>query len=142
MSHLPHDTTDDALLNFIDQWATLLEAEEYDRAFAFTEHVVGAKMTPSVLRELVKQHAHHQAATFDNAYGTLDSKRRVTLAGTPTYKTQEKSVDRWPKNARGTVGEIWYDLNFDGFVTDVTATFEIQDDGEGLTVALIDIGVH
>lgn len=142
MSHLPHEATDDSLLDFVDQWAALLEAEEYDRAFAFTEHIAGAKMTPTVLRELVKQHAHNQAANFDDAYGTLDSKRRVTLEGTPTFQTQEKSVERWPKDARGTVGEIWYGVNFDGFVTDATATFEIQDDGDGLTIALIDIGVH
>ncbi len=142
MSHLIYDATDDHIITFIDEWATLLEAEDYDRAFTFTAHVAGAKLTPALLHDLIKQHASNHATNFEDEYGVLDPKHRVTMQGTPTFKTQEKSVDRWPRNTRGTVGEIWYDLNFDGFATDYTATFEIQDSGQGLTIALIDISVH
>lgn len=142
MSHLAYDADDAAIIAFVDQWVALLAAEEYDQAFAMTAHAAGSTMTPSGLRDLVKLHATNHATYFESAYGVLVPAYRVTPHGAPTHKTQRKDVDRWPKNARGTVGEVWYDLNFDGFVTDYTATFEIQDDGHGLTIALQDIGVH
>lgn len=141
MFHLPYDASDDAILAFVDEWAAMLAAEDYDRAFAFTAHVRGSNFTPVTFRAHVELMAHLHASSWEVQYGVLDPKYRVTLQGAPTHKTQTKWVERWPKNARGEVGEIWYDLNFDGFATDYTATFEIQYDGEGLTIALIDIGV-
>jgi hypothetical protein len=93
-------------------------------------------------RSHVEVMAQLHASAWEVQNDVLDPKYRVTLHGAPTHKTQVKWVERWPKNARGTVGEMWYDVNFDGFATDYTATFEIQVDGEGLTIALIDIGVH
>jgi hypothetical protein len=142
MSHLSYDATNDAIIAFIDEWVTLLEAEDYDRAYAFTAHTAGNKLTPSSFRDHVKQQATLHSQCFDESYGTLDPQCRVTLHGMPTHMTQVKDVDRWPKNTRGQVGEVWYNLNFDGFVTEYTALFEILDDGSGLTIALIDIGVR
>lgn len=142
MSHLPYDASDDAILAFVDEWAELLAAEDYEQAFAFTAHIRGCTLTPDAFGRHIKLQAQHHAAGWDGSFGVLDSKHRVTREGTPTHKSQVKDVTRWPKNARGQIGEIWYDLNFDGYATDYTATFEIHDDGEGLTIALIDIGVH
>ena len=142
MSHLPYDATNDDISAFIDEWVTLLEAEDYDRAFAFTAHSAGSTLTPTSFRDHIKQQAAFHAQSFDETYGTLDPQCRVTLHGVPTHMTQVKDVDRWPKNTRGQVGEVWYNLNFDGFVTEYTALFEIVDDGSGLTIALLDIGVR
>jgi len=142
MSHLPHDASDDAILAFVNEWAALLAAEEYERAFAFTAHVRGCTLTPATFRAHVELMAHLHADCWEDSYGVLEPRYRVTLQGAPTHKSQKKEVERWPKNARGTVGQVWYDLNFGGFATDYTATFEIQDDGEGLAIALMDVGVH
>ena len=64
------------------------------------------------------------------------------MVGEPTDITQRKEVDRWqPPRGSGVVGEIWYDLNIDGFVTDLTATFDLFDTPAGITVRLNDIHV-
>ncbi|MEW4456432.1 hypothetical protein AB1L30_27460 [Bremerella sp. JC817] len=106
-----------------------MELEDYDAAFAFTEHIPEMKWTPTLIRDVVK------------AYGDAEPTQRVTVIGKPTDVTQRKNVDRWPKNAHGAVGEIWYDLNIDGFVSDLTATFVILDVDDGLDIALNDIHV-
>jgi hypothetical protein len=129
MKHLPHDATDEELIAFADQWAALMESEDYAAAFDFTAHIPEMKWTPDLIREVVK------------AYGDADPSQKVTLRGTPTDISQRKNVDRWPKNAHRAVGEIWYDLNIDGLASDLTATFVILNDPVGLTIALNDIHV-
>jgi hypothetical protein len=39
MNPLPAQITDDALIGFIDQWAALLEREDYQGAYEHTAHV-------------------------------------------------------------------------------------------------------
>jgi hypothetical protein len=129
MKHLPHDATDQDLIAFADHWAALMEAEDYGAAFDFTAHIPEMKWTPELIRCVVK------------AYGDADPSQKVTLAGTPTDITQRKNIDRWPRNPHGAVGEIWYDLNIDGLASDLTATFVILDDPDGLIIALNDIHV-
>ncbi len=129
MPHLPHDATDDDLIAFAERWVRLMESEDYDAAFAFTLHIPEMKWTPTLIRDVIK------------SYGDAAPDQRVTLLGTATDIMQRKEVDRWSKNAHGTVGEIWYDLNIDGVVSDLTATFVILDDHQGLNIALNDIHV-
>lgn len=107
MAHLPYDATDEDILAFIDEWVKLLEAEDYDRAFVYTAHAAGTKLTPAKFRDHVKLQASLHASNFDSAYGEIKPPHRVTLKGIPTPMTQVKNVDRWPKNARGLVGEVW-----------------------------------
>jgi len=106
-----------------------METEDYDAAFSFTEHIPDMEWTPALMRDVVK------------AYGDAEATQRVTLNGKPTDIAQRKNVDRWPKNEHGAVGEIWYDLNIDGVVSDLTATFVIFDADDGLNIALNDIHV-
>jgi hypothetical protein len=129
MAHLPSNATDEDLIAFADRWATLMESEDYTAAFTFTSHIPEMKWTPSLVREVVK------------AYGDAQPTQKVTLHGNATGITQRKEVDRWPKNAHGAVGEIWYDLNIDGLASNLTATFVILETSEGLTIALNDIHV-
>ena len=54
----------------------------------------------------------------------------------------EPLADRYENATEpGSLGEIWYDLNIDGYVSDLTATFAIHGSSDGLTVALNDIHV-
>ena len=129
MIPLPHDATDDDLIAYIDRWASRMEAEEYTAALDMTEQNPGMEWTPSLMRHVVK------------TYGAADPRQKVTLQGKPTDITQRKEVDRWPKNSRGEIGEIWYDLNIDGIVSDLTATFRILEHDDGLVIELNDIHV-
>ena len=129
MAHLPSNATDEDRIAFADRWAALMESEDYAAAFTFTSHIPEMKWTPSLVREVVK------------AFGDAEPTQKVTLHGKATDITQRKEVDRWPKNAHGALGEIWYDLNIDGLASDLTATFVIMETSEGLTIALNDIHV-
>jgi hypothetical protein len=130
MTPLPATVTDAELIAFIDRWAALMEQEDYEAAFDFTDHM-DTGWDPEGIQEVVK------------AYGDADPNQRVTLAGVPTDVQQRKEVDRWPDtNPYGYFGEIWYDLNIDGQVSDLTATFALRrtEDG-GVAVHLNDIHV-
>jgi hypothetical protein len=117
------------LIAFIDRWASLLEKEAYSDAYQLTDHDPAMGWTPELIRDVIK------------SYGEALPTQRVTLEGRPTDITQRKKVTRWPGNRLKAVGEIWYDLNIDGFASDLTATFCIGSTPEGLVLRLNDIHV-
>lgn len=127
--HLPATASDDDLLRFVDGWASLMEREDYVAAFDYTEHDSYMRWTPELIREVVK------------SYGESNPAQKVTLEGRQTDVHQRKEVTRWPETKPDGIGEIWYDLNIDGLVSDLTATFAIQANGDGLTIVLGDIHV-
>lgn len=129
MAPLPATVTDAELIAFVDEWAALLEQEDYDAAFAFTDHVPAMGWTPELIRDAIK------------GYGDAAPGQRVTVRGVPSDVTQSKEVDRWPPNAHDVFGEIWYDLNIDGRASDLTATFALQHVDGGVAVLLNDIHV-
>ena len=129
MAHLPKSASDDELIRFVDRWAALMEKEDYSAAFAFTAHVAEMGWTADLMREVVK------------AYGKAEPTQRVTVFGRPTDVRQRKEVSRWKRNQHGEIAEIWYDLNIDGFVSDLTATFRVVEVADGLMIKLNDIHV-
>ena len=129
MAHFPHNVSDAALLSFVDGWVALMEREDYDSAYNYTEHSSEMMWTPELLRQVVK------------SYGHAHEDQRVTLLGKPTDITQRKEVARWEPNSSNEIGEVWYDLNLDGFVSDLTATFSVCDTPDGLIIRLNDIHV-
>lgn len=128
MRPLPHNISDDELIRFIDEWVALLEREDYEAAYEHTDRILSMEWTPDLIREVIK------------AYGDADPNQKVTLQGEPTDITQRKEVDWWESKGDN-FGEIWYDLNIDGKVSDLTATFQLQRSGEGVTIYLNDIHV-
>jgi hypothetical protein len=124
MTPFPESVTDAELIAFIDRWAEMLEREDYHAAFAWTDHDPDARWTPELIRKVIKRH--------DQALPT----QKVTLHGRATDVTQRKEVERWPNNSFGCFGEIWYDLNIDGVVSDLTATFSVMLSAAGVTVEL------
>lgn len=124
MKSLPKEISDEALIKLIDEWARLMEAEDYEAAFNFTEQVPEMKWTPELSREVIK------------CYGDCLPTQKVTVEGKPTDITQRKEVARWEPNVLKEIGEIWYDLNIDGFVSDLTATFRICQVPEGIILRL------
>ena len=106
-----------------------MESEDYEAAFLYTEHVSEMGWTPVLIREVVK------------AYGDAEPNQKVTFTGRPTDITQRKRVDRHEPNRFGYIGEIRYDLNIDGYVSDLTATFHLKNTSEGILIYLNDIHV-
>ncbi|RIX79615.1 hypothetical protein D3H34_14170 [Acidovorax cavernicola] len=129
MAHLPASASDEDLISFADAWAKLMEAEDYVAAFEFTSHEPSMHWTPTLIEQVVK------------SYGECSPTQKVTLNGKPTDVSQRKEVTRWEKTRHGCIGEIWYDLNIDGYVCDLTATFDVEEDPDGLTIRLNDIHV-
>lgn len=129
MSHVPVNASDEQLILFVDRWAELLESEQYEAAFRYTSQDPYMRWTPDLIRQVIQ------------SYGDSRPKQRVTLSGEPTDVHQRKNVLRWPENKRGYLGEIWYDLNIDGYASDLTATFGVKYGNDGLTVELSDIHV-
>ena len=129
MKLLPTEISDEGLIAVVDEWAGLMEAEDYQAAFEFTDEVPEMKWTPELYRTVVK------------SYGDCLPMQKVTVQGKPTDVKQRKEVYRWKPNSLGEIGEIWYDLNIDGFVSDLTATFRICQISEGIILRLNDIHV-
>ena len=126
---LPEAAPDTAILAAVDGWAALLEAEQYGSAFAATEHDTAMEWTPELIRQVITQ------------YGGAEPGHKVTVDGKPTDISQRKEVRRFPLNKRGFVGDVWYDLNINGVVSDLTATFGIRAADGGLMLVLNDIHV-
>lgn len=129
VSHLARDATDAEILLFIDQWICLMEAEDYEAAYAYTAHSPSMGWTPALIRQVVK--------SYDECLTT----QRITLEGRATDVHQHKEVHRYPASRFGSIGYVWYDLNVDHVVSDLTATFDLQADGHGLMLVLNDIHV-
>jgi hypothetical protein len=129
MKALPASASDDELIRFIDQWASLLEREDYAGAYAHTEHDPARQWTPELMRHVIKD------------YGDRRPNQRVTVIGAPSDVRQRKEVSRSANDGDGYVGEIWYDLNIDGAVSDLTATFDLVAEAGKLNVRLHDIHV-
>src|SRR5688572_12751605 len=103
---LPEDASDATILAAVDQWAALLEAEQYDAAFDATKHDPAMGWMADMMRQVITQ------------YGDAEPGQKVTVEGKPTDITQRKSVQRFAKNKDGFVGHVWYDLNINGFASD------------------------
>ncbi|WP_077038381.1 hypothetical protein [Pelomonas sp. KK5] len=129
MSHLPLTATDQELIEFVDGWVRLMEAEDYDAAFSYTSQSRHMRWTPRLLRDVIK------------AYNESLPTQRVTLEGLPTDITQRKDVHWYPSPRPVGDGYIWYDLNIDGFASDLTATFDILKASDGFLIVLDDIHV-
>jgi hypothetical protein len=127
MQPLSQSATDEQLIDVVNQWVRLLEVQEYEQAFALTEHE-STGWAPELLRQFIEQ------------YGDAVPNQRVTFLGTPTDITQRVEVSRWPEH-NGAIGEVWYDLNINGVVSDVTATFYICVVPDGLVLSLNDVHV-
>lgn len=128
-SLIPENASDAAILVAVDHWTALLEAEQYEAAFDAMEHDAGQGWTPDLIRQVITQ------------YGDAEPGQKVTVNGKPTDITQRKSVCRFARNKNGYIGHVWYDLNINGFASDLTATFGIREVAGGLALVLEDIHV-
>jgi hypothetical protein len=129
MKPLPANASDADLIAFADRWADHMEEEDYEAAFLHTEHTPEMGWTPDLMRAVIK------------TYGDARPSQKVTLKGKPTDISQRKKVHRHPPNDFNSIGWIWYDLNIDGYASDLTATFHFKMVPAGILVFLDDIHV-
>ena len=74
-------------------------------------------------------------------YGDAEPGQKVTVEGRWTDISQRKSILPFSRNKSGFVGHVWYDLNINGFVSDLTATFGLRTASGGIVLVLEDIHV-
>lgn len=127
MNPLPQSATDEQLIEVVDQWVRLLEAQQYSQALALMESG-DTGWSPDMLKQFIE------------GYGDAEPNQRVTLLGVPADITQRIEVSRWPEH-HGCIGEIWYDLNINGLASDITATFKICVAPGGIVLSLNDVHV-
>jgi hypothetical protein len=129
MRPLPLNASDRELIAYVDQWVQLLEKEDYDSAWAFTDQAASMCWTPDLIKKAIK------------SYGDALPTQKATLAGKPTDISQRKEVTRWPQKRPRGIGDIWYDINIDGYASDLTATFYVLEKDGGIVIELDDIHV-
>ncbi len=129
MTFFSSTISDPEILAFVDAWAALLEAGDYQAAYDATAHSAEIHWTPELIQAVIEQ------------YGAATPGQRVTVTGAPTDIHQRKEVDRWSANPNGSVGEVWYDLNINGIVSDLTAIFALTQEASGIRISLNDIHV-
>ena len=131
METLSVNATDEEIIEVVHQWVRLLEAKDYAKAIAFTDHEYEG-LTPDLFKRIIETHASVDP----------DPDQHVTLEGKPADTAQRIEVDRWDdERAGGAVGGVWYDLNINGEVSDLTATFRVVLTPEGLRLSLENVHV-
>lgn len=131
---LKNSATDEEILRFIDKWVSLFETEDYYAAFNLTQHKKATSWTPLLIREIIKSYGDcepSQKVTLTNNGLCIDGADNVHPA------TQSKEVT-WYNEKHG---DVWYDLNIDGYVSDLTALFDLEKTDTEINVFLDDIHV-
>jgi hypothetical protein len=137
---VPETATDADIIAAVDSWVSLLESENYVAACESVDSPPGGVWTPELIRGCIKD--HWDDAPKDHRVTLEGTARQSTIDGRKFVKRQLKEVDRSEPNEGGELHEIWYDLNVDGVVSDLTATFRLVRVPQGLLLRLYDICVR
>jgi hypothetical protein len=126
--------SEEEIIGLIDRWVSLLEQERYEEAHAFLE--AGPSWSAALIKEIIKAYGDEA----DNRVTLLNNGTALDGAGNVQAARQRKEVQwhrekRSPEGEPGWVvvsrGDVWYDLNINGLVSDLTATFDLEKrDGE------------
>ncbi|QKD02965.1 hypothetical protein EB235_16845 [Mesorhizobium loti R88b] len=127
------DASDEDILAVVRRWSDTLAAEDYEGALAM---VHAPDWTADLLQRTIAGYGHPEPA---------ERVHKVTpLASARYYPGDEPVNNPWPRHKvdRDTLpdGEpyisVWFDMPLDGYWSDVTATFDLDRDGETLVLAL------
>jgi hypothetical protein len=141
---LPINSTDETIVEFIDQWVALLAEEKHDEALNYLEAEPG--WTAELIKEIItdyKESPEGRVTIFNNGT-SIDGKGKI-------YSSVQRKEVEWYSEKRNVEeaigwfdenrGDIWYDLNINGLVSDLTATFDMEKRGDKIHVILHDIHV-
>ncbi len=138
---LPINASDEQLLELVRSWATLLANEDYRAAFELTDHDPYYRWTPELIQTVVQNYgsveplvdrAMFKVSPLDSAVGGPTPRQEVQRFENP----RRLGGERLP-----VLGNIWFDLPLNGEWSDLTATFEIQESEDGVSLVLNDIHV-
>jgi hypothetical protein len=137
---LPIDATDDAILAAVREWVAALAAGDFVGAYAMTAHEPYYRWSPDLIRDVIAGYGLPEPAPDGIAH-------RVTPIETAEEDVHpEHEVTRWNEprdvdNGRVAIGEVRFDLPLDGYWSDLTATFEIQQGASNIVLVLNEIHV-
>jgi hypothetical protein len=132
MSHfftLAEKASNAEIIKGIDQWVALLSQRKF--AEALTAISAESFWSAELLAEFIDKYGDGEMneVTVTNDGTSIDG------AGNVSPFTQRKEVD-WFEDGQGAV---WYDLNINGRVSDLTATFNLEKNKGQLLIRLHDI---
>ena len=128
---LPANASDAQLISFVDSWVGLLSERRFADALAAIE--AEPYWNAKLLAEIIDSYgeAENNQVTLTNNGTAVDG------AGKVSAFEQRKEVD-WFDETRA---EIWYDLNLNTIISDLTATFTVTKTAAQLIIKLEDIHV-
>jgi hypothetical protein len=56
MIPLPYSSTDEQLVEIVHHWVRLLESEQYQEAFLFTDHMENSGWTPENIKQCIESY--------------------------------------------------------------------------------------
>jgi hypothetical protein len=139
---LAANASDEAIIDLIDQWVELLEQEKFEEALIFLE--TEPFWTADLIKEIISEYgsAVNDRVTLYNNGTRLDGDGRIHVAEQRKeveWYDEERAKDvSWSDKSRG---DVWYDLNVNGMVSDLTATFDLERRDGRIHVILQDIHV-
>jgi hypothetical protein len=123
--------SDEDIIRFIDQWVSLLAAEKYAEACRYLD--TGPAWPAELIREIIKGYGDET----DNRVTLTNNGTAMDGAGNVGVARQRKEVS-WANEASG---DVWYDLNINGLVSDLNATFDLKRQSGRIHIILQDIHV-
>jgi hypothetical protein len=136
--------TAEEIIGLIDQWTVLLEQEKYEEAYSFFE--AEPFWSAALIKDIIQAYGDEPAnkvtllnnGTSVDGAGTIGpGNQRKEVVWYSEKRSLEESIGWFDENR----GDVWYDLNINGFVSDLTATFNLEKRNGRVYVILQDIHV-
>lgn len=124
----PHNPSDEDILHFVEAWIDDLAGGDYEAAFRRTEHDPYYQWTPDLIRLVVQGYGSPEPYPCGTVFNVT---QRATARGGPPQRIVDRDVVR-PHS----LAEVLYDLPLNGKWSDLTATFRVEQRGEGSAVVL------
>ena len=133
MVRFAQDASDEDILTVVRRWNDTLAAEDYEGALTM---IRAPGWTADLLQRTIAGYGHPEPA---------ERVHKVTpLASARYHPGTEPLNNPWPRHEvdRDTLPDgkpfisVWFDMPLDGYWSDVTATFNLDRDGDMLVLAL------
>ncbi len=136
------DATPTEILKTVQAWVKLLEQEDYQNAYAFTEHDEYYQWTPDLIKEVIYGYGLPEPHPNGEVYKVTAVDPASTVDSEPNHEVNyyEEPLPYEEKEAE-IIGQVWYDLPLNGEWSDLTATFQILKRETYLTLELAEIHV-
>ncbi|MDJ0367232.1 hypothetical protein QMK33_18950 [Hymenobacter sp. H14-R3] len=129
---LPASALDAEIISHLDGWVELLEQQKFAEAMRIIPSQRATWWNADLLAEVIASYGDGP----DNRVTLVNNGTALDGAGKLHPARQRKEVS-W----HGQRGSVWYDLNINGLVSDLTATFNMVKTAMQLTIKLDDVHI-